>query len=54
MVTGDRGRQDSQAATLACVWQLVGLGLNAQVGLVFTCSCMFFGQGFPRYFWGSV
>lgn len=43
MVTGDRERQDSRAAMPACAWQLVRLGLNAQVGLVFTCSRMFFG-----------
>lgn len=54
MVTGDRERQDSWAATLACAWQLVRLGLNTQIGLVSTCSCTFFGQGFPCYFWGSV
>lgn len=54
MVTGDRERQDSWAATPACAWQLVRLRLNAQVSLAFTCSCMFFGRGFPRYFGGSV
>lgn len=37
-----------------CVCQLVKLRLNTQMVLVFTCSCMFFNQEFPCYFWGSI
>lgn len=54
MVTGDREGQDSWTAMLACVWQLVRLKLSTQGSLVLTCSCTFFDQGFPCYFWGSI
>lgn len=54
MVTGDRERQDSWTAMLACVRQLVKLDLSTQGSLVLTCSCTFLGQGFPCYFAGSI
>lgn len=54
MVTGDRERQDSWTAMLACVQKNVRLKLSIQGSLILPCSCTFFGQGFPFYFGGST